>query len=216
MPTEYPLCIDLDGTLLNSDLLLEAAFAQLKQAPLSVLRWPRWLAGGKARLKAEIAARVELDIETLPYNLALLAFLREQKAQGRTLVLVTASHRRFAEQVAEHLGLFDEVLATDGDRNLAGAHKAETLVDLLWRTRLRLRRQRCRGRGGVETRPPRPRGQRRRIRRQPGSRRLRSGTGLRPECKTVAALGQGTAAVSVAQERADLRAAGRRSRLGSA
>ena len=129
MPTEYPLCIDLDGTLLNSDLLLEAAFAQLKQAPLSVLRWPRWLAGGKARLKAEIAARVELDIETLPYNLALLAFLREQKAQGRTLVLVTASHRRFAEQVAEHLGLFDEVLATDGDRNLAGAHKAETLVE---------------------------------------------------------------------------------------
>ncbi len=129
MPTECPLCIDLDGTLLNSDLLLEAAFAQLKQAPLSVLNWPRWLAAGKARLKAEIAARVELDIATLPYNRELLAFLREQKAQGRTLVLVTASHRRFAEQIAEHLGLFDEVLATDGDRNLAGPYKAETLVE---------------------------------------------------------------------------------------
>lgn len=45
MPAKYPLCIDLDGTLLNSDLLLEVAFAQLKQAPLSVLCWPRWLAG---------------------------------------------------------------------------------------------------------------------------------------------------------------------------
>ncbi|MDS4028862.1 MAG: UbiA family prenyltransferase [Candidatus Contendobacter sp.] len=124
-----PLCIDLDGTLLNSDLLLEAAFAQLKQAPLSVRHWPRWLAVGKSRLKAEIAARVELDIATLPYNRELLVFLRKQKEQGRTLVLVTASHRRFADEIAAHLGLFDTVLATDGDRNLAGPYKAETLVE---------------------------------------------------------------------------------------
>jgi 4-hydroxybenzoate polyprenyltransferase len=129
MPTQYPLCIDLDGTLLHSDLLLEAAFAQLKQAPLAVLNWPCWLAKGKARLKAEIAKRVELDIEILPYNPRLLAFLHEQKEQGRTLVLVTASHRQFAEQVAEHLGLFDAVLATDGDRNLTGPRKAEILVE---------------------------------------------------------------------------------------
>lgn len=130
MNNPIPLCIDLDGTLLNSDLLLESAMAQLKQAPLSVWQWPRWLAAGKARLKAEIASRVSLDIETLPYNQELLAFLREQKAQGRPLVLVTASHRRFAEQVAEQLGLFDQVLATDDQHNLAGRHKAETLVAL--------------------------------------------------------------------------------------
>lgn len=128
MSNTIPLCIDLDGTLLNSDLLLEAAMAQLKQAPWSVLQWPRWLAKGKARLKAEIAERVELDIDTLPYNAELLAFLREQKANGRRLVLVTAAHRKFAELIAEHLGLFDEVLATDGDCNLAGARKAEALV----------------------------------------------------------------------------------------
>lgn len=129
MKTSIPLCIDLDGTLLNSDLLLESALAQVKQAPLAVLNWPRWLMGGKANLKAEIAARVELDIDTLPYNQELLAFLQEQKAQGRTLVLVTASHHKFAELIANHLGLFDEVLATDGERNLAGPHKAETLVE---------------------------------------------------------------------------------------
>ena len=129
MSTKYPLCIDLDGTLLNSDVLLESAFAQLKQAPLSVLNWPRWLAEGKANLKAEIAKRVDLDTETLPYNQELLTFLREQKAQGRTLVLVTASHRQFAEPIARHLGLFDEVLATDGDHNLAGPHKAKVLVE---------------------------------------------------------------------------------------
>lgn len=129
MKTSIPLCIDLDGTLLNSDLLLESALAQIKQAPLSVIHWPRWLAQGKAPLKAQIADQVELDIETLPYNTELLAYLRDQKAAGRSLILVTASHRRLAEPIAEHLGLFDDVLATDHERNLAGLHKAETLVD---------------------------------------------------------------------------------------
>ena len=129
MNTPIPLCIDLDGTLLNSDLLLESALVQLKQAPLSILRWPRWLAHGKATLKAHIAQHVEIDIETLPYNTELLTFLHEQKAAGRILILVTASHRKFAEPIAAHLGLFDEVLATDGERNLAGVHKAEILVE---------------------------------------------------------------------------------------
>ena len=129
MNTLIPLCIDLDGTLLNSDVLLESAFAQLKEAPMAVLNWPRWLADGKAKLKAKMAERVELDIETLPYNQPLLTFLQEQKALGRPLILVTAAHRRLAEPIAEHLGLFDEVLATDGNRNLAGRHKAEALVE---------------------------------------------------------------------------------------
>ncbi|MCB1776861.1 MAG: UbiA family prenyltransferase [Candidatus Competibacteraceae bacterium] len=129
MNAPVPLCIDLDGTLLNSDLLLESALAQLKQSPLSVLHWPRWLAQGKAHLKAQIAQRVDLDIETLPYHAELLTFLHQQKVAGRILILVTASHRKFAEPIAAHLGLFDDVLATDGARNLAGQHKAEILVE---------------------------------------------------------------------------------------
>jgi 4-hydroxybenzoate polyprenyltransferase/phosphoserine phosphatase len=130
MNTLVPLCVDLDGTLLNSDLLLETVFTQLKCQPLAALHWPRWLAAGKARFKTELAALVDLEIETLPYNQAFLAFLHEQQRQGRALVLVTATHRALAERVAAHLGLFDRVLATDGDRNLAGARKAETLVAL--------------------------------------------------------------------------------------
>jgi hypothetical protein len=216
MSTEYPLCIDLDGTLLNSDLLLESAFAQLKQAPLSVLNWPRWLAEGKANLKAEIAKRVELDTETLPYNQELLTFLREQKAQGRTLVLVTASHRQFAEPIADHLGLFDDVLATDGDRNLAGPHKAESAGGTLRRAWFRLRRQRRRRSRGLETRPPRYRGQRQFVRCSASQHRLRSGTGFQFVRKTVATLGQGIAAIPVAEKYVDLCATGGWSRLGSA
>ena len=129
MNTSIPLCVDLDGTLLNSDLLLETVFAQLKHQPLATRYWPCWLAGGKARFKTELATRGKLEIETLPYNRAFLAFLREQRQQGRSLVLVTAAHRVLAEQVAAHLGLFDHVLATDGNLNLAGAHKAQVLVE---------------------------------------------------------------------------------------
>lgn len=130
MNPAVPLCVDLDGTLLNSDLLLESAFSQLKRRPLALVHWPRWLAAGKARLKAELAALAALDVETLPYNLGFVQFLREQRAQGRSLVLVTAAHRCLAEPIARHLGLFDRVIATDGERNLAGARKAEALVEL--------------------------------------------------------------------------------------
>jgi 4-hydroxybenzoate polyprenyltransferase len=126
--TKIPLCIDLDGTLVRSDLLIEALFALLAKDPLAALRAPVWLLRGKAFLKAQVARRTDLDVTSLPYNERLIAYLREQRAAGRRLVLATASPMKFAQQVAEHLGFFEEVVATDGAVNLSGVHKAEALV----------------------------------------------------------------------------------------
>ncbi|HEU0151793.1 MAG TPA: UbiA family prenyltransferase [Arenimonas sp.] len=124
--TARPLCIDLDGTLLRSDLLLESTLALLAHRPWLLLVLPFWLLGGKARLKQEIASRVVLDAATLPYDGRVLALLREATARRR--VLCTASDARLAQAVAAHLGCFDEVLASDGQRNLSGRGKAEALV----------------------------------------------------------------------------------------
>ena len=126
---DVPLCVDLDGTLLRSDLLVEALFALLVQNPLAALRVPFWLLDGKARLKTEIARRTDIDIASLPYNQRLLEYLQEQRSAGRRLVLATASPARYANQVAEHLGLFDEVMATENGTNLSGAEKARALVE---------------------------------------------------------------------------------------
>lgn len=124
------LAVDLDGTLLHTDMLHESAFGLLKAAPLSVVKLP-WilLTKGKAQLKQWIAKQVDFDPAVLPYNQDFVYWLREQHALGRRLVLCTASDRSIAEPIAKHLGFFDEVMASDGVVNLEGRHKAKALVE---------------------------------------------------------------------------------------
>jgi 4-hydroxybenzoate polyprenyltransferase len=130
MDTQYPeppLCVDLDGTLIKTDLLIESCFTFIKQNLLAVFLIPLWLLQGKSRLKQEIAQRVELDVTVLPYQRDFLAYLQEERARGRRLMLVTASPMKFARQVANHLGLFDDIIATEDSLNLSGKHKRERL-----------------------------------------------------------------------------------------
>lgn len=124
-----PLCVDLDGTLLRTDLLYETALTLLRRNFLYLFLLPWWLLQGKAHLKAEIARRVTLDPAMLPYSDDFLAYLRKQKANGRSLVLATASHETLAKRIAAHLGLFDAVVASNMTVNLKGAAKLERLSD---------------------------------------------------------------------------------------
>jgi 4-hydroxybenzoate polyprenyltransferase/phosphoserine phosphatase len=124
-----PLVIDLDGTLLHTDTLHESALLLLRNQPNLAVLLPFWLLGGKASLKQTLAAHVQLNVESLPYNHALIDYLRLQKKQGRTLVLCTATDKRIADAIALHLGLFDAVMATEGKTNLAGHTKAQALVE---------------------------------------------------------------------------------------
>ncbi|MEM9882649.1 MAG: UbiA family prenyltransferase [Planctomycetota bacterium] len=128
------LCVDLDGSLLRSDLLWESLFQLLGEEPARALSLPSGIAGGKANLKHRIAERVELDAATLPYHEEVLAFLREQKEAGRTLVLATASHQKYADAVAEHLGLFDHVIGSDATHNRRGAAKIAAIREAVGET----------------------------------------------------------------------------------
>lgn len=127
-PQPLPLAVDLDGTLIKTDLLEETANRLLAQRPASLAQMAGWLMSGRTVLKARLAESVELDVASLPFNEPLLAWLREEKRLGRRLVLATASHARLAHQVAAHLGLFDEVLASDAQTNLKAAAKRQALV----------------------------------------------------------------------------------------
>jgi 4-hydroxybenzoate polyprenyltransferase len=124
----HPLVVDLDGTLISTDLLVESASHFLIQHPFQFFRPLLWLLRGKTVLKTELAQRVDLDVLSLPYNHDVIQWLQMQKHQGRRLVLATASHRLLAEQVAQHLHFFDEVLATEGDTNLKATAKTDALV----------------------------------------------------------------------------------------
>lgn len=122
-----PLVIDLDGTLILSDLLWETLVLNLKHDLPGAWRLPLWLARGKAGFKESVAAGVELDPEALPYDRALLAFIQQERERGRSIVLATGAQRRLAEQVAAHLGLFDSVIATGDGINLTSHNKAAHL-----------------------------------------------------------------------------------------
>lgn len=124
-----PLAVDLDGTLINSDLLLETFLLLLKRNPLYLLLIPFWLLKGKAGLKAEIAKRVTLNPAALPYNGEFMQWLQQQREAGRGLWLCTASNYRLAHAVAGHLNIFQGVLASTDDINLSGHAKARQLVE---------------------------------------------------------------------------------------
>lgn len=122
-----PLCVDLDGTLVKSDTLVDSLLVMARTRPLLVLQLPGCLLHGKAAFKAFVTTHVELDVAHLPYNRKLLQFLQREHAGGRELYLATGADRRLAERVANHLGIFDGVLGSDGATNLTGEHKLASL-----------------------------------------------------------------------------------------
>jgi 4-hydroxybenzoate polyprenyltransferase/phosphoserine phosphatase len=124
------LCVDLDGTLIRSDLLLESLLLLLKRNPLYLFAAVLWLIkGGKAGLKQQVAARVTLNPAALPYNEELITWIQGERAGGREVWLCTAATGELATQVAQHVKLFDGVIASDAHNNLAGQNKAAQLVE---------------------------------------------------------------------------------------
>lgn len=117
------LCVDLDGTLVKSDTLLDSTLVLARQHPAKLLQLPGWVLQGKAALKRHLTSAVELDVAHLPYNRELLQYLEQQHAAGRAIYLATAADSTLAHRIAAHLNLFTGVLASDGTLNLAGSNK---------------------------------------------------------------------------------------------
>jgi 4-hydroxybenzoate polyprenyltransferase len=124
-----PLCVDLDGTLVKSDTLFDGVCQFIRRTPLQVWRLPVWLAGGKARLKTEVARVAGLDAARLPYNAELIAYLHEERRQGRPIYLTTGADGPLADRVAAHLGIFDGVFASDNQTNLTSTRKLVRLQE---------------------------------------------------------------------------------------
>jgi len=121
------LCVDLDGTLIKSDSLFDAVCQFLRRNPARFWQLGLWLAGGRARLKAEVARRAPLDAALLPYNSDLLRYLQDERHKGRQIYLTTGADGSLAERVAQRLGIFAGVLASDGSTNLTSAKKLDRL-----------------------------------------------------------------------------------------
>jgi 4-hydroxybenzoate polyprenyltransferase len=125
-----PLCVDLDGTLVAGDLFWESVLQLLKRNPLAVLSLGWWILRGRAYAKHQVAQRAAIDPAGLRYRDEVVALLQDARRCGREVVLVTAADQGPAQAVADHLGLFTRVLASNGVHNLSGHNKAERLQAL--------------------------------------------------------------------------------------
>ena len=121
------IVVDLDGTLIHSDTLFESYFVFLRSSPFLFWLPFVWLFGGKANLKKNLANHVTPDAQLLPYNVELIKWLKEQKMDGASLILATAADHRIARAVFDHLGFFDEFIATNGV-NLSSHNKRDRLI----------------------------------------------------------------------------------------
>jgi len=125
-----PIFVDLDGTLVRTDLLFETFLSAVKRQPWVLLFVPFWLMRGKAYAKRKLAERGPLRVELLPYDEQVVTFLAGEREAGRRLVLATASDAALAAEVSAHLGLFDGVIASDGSRNVKSSTKLAMIREL--------------------------------------------------------------------------------------
>lgn len=121
------IVVDLDGTLILTDMLVENLFVFLRLYPFRIFSVLLWLFHGKSYFKAKLADAVIPDVERLPYNKKLISWLELHRSGGSRLVLATASDARIAQKIADHLSIFDEVLGTEGI-NLSSKSKQDALV----------------------------------------------------------------------------------------
>jgi apolipoprotein N-acyltransferase len=128
-PQNVPLVVDLDGTLIRTDMMWESLSRLLRRNPLAIFQILFWWTRGRALLKQKLAARVQVDPTILPYHKKFIAWLRAEKACGRKIILATASDLKMAQPIAAHVGLFDEVLASDGKTNLRSENKLRALTE---------------------------------------------------------------------------------------
>ena len=123
-----PLAVDLDGTLIRGDLFSEAMLRLAFTKPWKLPLLLTWLMRGRAYAKAKLAVECPPDAAALPYDERVVAWLHEERAAGREIVLATASDRRAAQAVADHVGVFDRVFASNGQTNLKSRRKGEALA----------------------------------------------------------------------------------------
>ena len=122
-----PLCVDLDGTLIASDTLLESVLIAIKVKPLILLLLPFWVLGGKYYFKNKIKEIALPDPAALPYRQDFLEYLRQEKEKGRDIVLATATVSEIADSVASHLGIFTKTLGSGNGTNLRSSNKLAAL-----------------------------------------------------------------------------------------
>jgi 4-hydroxybenzoate polyprenyltransferase len=119
--------VDLDGTFIKSDMLLETCINTLKRKPYMFFLLPFWLLKGRAHLKEKLCLHAEIDVSSIPIHTKTYEFLQRQKANGSRIILATASNESIARQFVQSYAVFDDFIASSGQINLKGQEKLNAI-----------------------------------------------------------------------------------------
>lgn len=128
--SQSTLYVDLDGTVIKTDLLFESILLLLKKNIFQALLIPIWLLRGKANLKHQLSKRVHIPVELLPLNTQFHNYLKAEVENGRNVVLISASSQLPVRQVSDYLGLFIDAMGSDKDHNLKSKNKVTRILQL--------------------------------------------------------------------------------------
>lgn len=128
-PFVLPICVDLDHTLISTDIIWEQILELLKRNPLIFFVIIIWFLRGKKFLKNKLTEKVEIDPNQLPFRQSVIDFILEKKRNGAKAYLVTATNEIVARRINNFLGLFDEVYGSTSQVNLRGKYKAKLLEE---------------------------------------------------------------------------------------
>lgn len=124
-----PLIVDLDGTLIRTDMLLESLVAVVIRRPTKLGSLMLSLIRGRAQFKKDAGLHYVFNSRTLPFRQEVLGLIHERSAIGDEIVLATAATEGIAKQIADHLGVFSQVISSSDNVNLSGGTKASLLIE---------------------------------------------------------------------------------------
>lgn len=119
--------VDLDGTLIKTDLFFESILKLIKRNPFNVFKIFFWIIKGRCYAKSKIAELIDFDVKALPYQSELIDYLKSLKSHGHKIILATASNEKYAHEISEYLGIFDKVIASSQTVNMKGKRKLEEI-----------------------------------------------------------------------------------------
>lgn len=121
-----PLVVDVDGTLLRTDLLWEGLLRMMFERPHRIFGALLALPHGRSAFKTFVADCVDVRCESLPLDPAVLELVEQARRRGRTVVLASAAARSQVVDLARRVPV-DRILASEPDLNLKGRRKLDAL-----------------------------------------------------------------------------------------
>ena len=126
---KIPLVVDVDRTLVSTDLMWEGIISVLFTRPHRLLAVAATLFRGRAAFKARLAQEAELEIDHLPLRADVLRLVREAKEDDRPVVLASAAYFEQVEQLGERVGA-DHVIASSDTENVKGVRKLKRVQEM--------------------------------------------------------------------------------------